>query len=296
MLEIEPTFGAKVLQDLLERREARQEHLTFLILKLSSGTFRPSGGTAMSQIKLSDLLKRNVTSEKALEKLFKLGLTVKDGNIELAVDILSESNASTFELILSKQKGTSLDLPCQKAMKAKKFKFIASLIKYGAKPPRDELKSLIGWPKKDVDPIFKQYLASRDSFNPFDPFKLLGASAPFPQLPGFPGPPSLDSPHTPPGSPPGNPHTLPGSPPGIPHTPPGSPPGIPHTPPGSPPGMPPGGPHTPPGKPPGSPQTPPGMPPGSPHGPISMPPGMPLGTPDMPLSDLPDPQVCCTDP
>ena len=43
-------------------------------------------------------------------------------------------------------------------MKDGKIKLVTCLIKYGAQPPVEELKCLIGWPRRDIDPALLQYI------------------------------------------------------------------------------------------------------------------------------------------
>ena len=43
-------------------------------------------------------------------------------------------------------------------MKDGKIKLVTCLIKYGAQPPVEELKCLIGWPRRDIDPVLSQYI------------------------------------------------------------------------------------------------------------------------------------------
>lgn len=148
-----PGFCIRVLEELISKPDAKQRHLRYLFSNMPRGPFRTT-----SKIKLSNVLKKNITDEKILKQLFEIGMFPHEEDIQTAVEHLQDTSASILELILSRAGPVSLSRPCEAAMKDGKIKLVTCLIKYGAQPPVEELKCLIGWPRRDIDPALLQYI------------------------------------------------------------------------------------------------------------------------------------------
>lgn len=89
-----------------------------------------------SHIDLSQVLKKPVTKKKLIERLFELGMKSKEVDIQVAVEELPDTDASTLELIVSKCRDvnvTSLNKAHDVAVKAKKMQLVAFLMKLGAR-------------------------------------------------------------------------------------------------------------------------------------------------------------------
>ena len=155
----EVDFNTKLLHELLSRQDAMEKHLQCLVLDLPKRSPMPLVNA--DGVKLTAVLKLGITDETLLERLFQMNMRVIKDDIEVAVRLLPDERMSTLELILSKcDTRNCISNLCQTAMECNKIKFTAHFIENGAKPPQDKLKSLIGWPREDIDPIFAQYLSS----------------------------------------------------------------------------------------------------------------------------------------
>ena len=156
--QIASGFSTELLQKLISRPDANQEHLNFVIFKLPSiSSKRPFNA---AKIEVAKLLKLPVTDQTIFERLFELGLSTKLSDTVVAVQVLSESHIRTLELILStcNESELAMNTPCRAAMVADKMEFVARFIQKGATPPPEELKQCSGWPGKRVNHIIHQYL------------------------------------------------------------------------------------------------------------------------------------------
>ena len=172
-------FYIKVLEELIAKPDAKQRHLRFLISNMPAGLSRTT-----SKLKLSNILKKNITDEIILKRLFEIGMFPQNDDIQTAVEQLQDTSASILELILSNSIAVNLTNPCEAALKDGKIKLVTCLIKHGAQPPVEELKCLVGWPRTDLDPILSRYIELRS----FDSSGDAEFGTPFedPLLSGFP--------------------------------------------------------------------------------------------------------------
>lgn len=128
--DVQSGFCTRLLQELLSRPETKQNHLQFLVLQMYINSFKPPFDA--SCVALSEILKRRFTNEKLLVRLFELGMRIKDTDIEIAVEVLPNRNASvkTLELILSEYgKLTSLKSLCEVAKRSGNTRLVSYLAK-----------------------------------------------------------------------------------------------------------------------------------------------------------------------
>ena len=134
--DVKSGFCVRLFREILSRDDVKLGHLAFLIFQLFDRITPPFNA---SSIKLSQLLEKSIAGMKFLRRMFELGMTSNADDIKVAVRILPDSSVSTLELIVSEQsEAKNLDLPLETAVKARKMRFIAWLIKHGTKTP-DEL-------------------------------------------------------------------------------------------------------------------------------------------------------------
>ena len=118
----------KLFSELVRKENVKQEYIRFLI---SRQQFDASG------IELSTLLHSTVLDRALIERMFELGMTVRESDIQEAVETLYEKDEHIMDVILSKygnKNPRSLDQPCKEALNAKKHKLASCLKKHGAVP------------------------------------------------------------------------------------------------------------------------------------------------------------------
>lgn len=131
--------------------------LKYVVLRLPQRSVnKPFDATSVDLVRI---LSRS-TDHKLIKQLLKLGMQLKQNQMEATVLLIPDEDADTFELLLqfaNKNKFT-LNVACVKAMDTLKINFITLLIKYGATPPADELFSVMGL---SDNPTIQQYFVSQ---------------------------------------------------------------------------------------------------------------------------------------
>ena len=132
--DIQSGFSTKLLNKLISRPNAKASHMQFLVFDMRVHSTRQPFDA--SGIELSTLLKMSATDQAFLKRMFQLGMTVKEKDIAVAVEVFSDKDEHIMDVILSKygdKDPHSLDQPCKEALNAKKHKLASCFKKHGAK-------------------------------------------------------------------------------------------------------------------------------------------------------------------
>jgi len=93
---VQSGFCTNLLQELVSHHDTQQSHISFVVLEMSYS--RPFD---VSSIQLTKLLKKPVRHLPLLKRMFELGMTVKDEDVMVAVEILPDDRTDILQLILS---------------------------------------------------------------------------------------------------------------------------------------------------------------------------------------------------
>ena len=132
---VQSGFCTKLLQEFLSRQDTKESYLQFLLFEMPISSSTPPFDA--SCIELSAVLKKRFTDNKLLRGLFELGMTAEMTDIQIAVDVLpdTEVGVKNLELILSRcSLVASLKSMRHAAKKAGKTRLASCLAKHEPKP------------------------------------------------------------------------------------------------------------------------------------------------------------------
>ena len=130
---VQSAFSESLLYEIIQNRSSLSKHIQFLVMDVFHHV-----GLNCSEIKLSDLLRKNIIGNKPLLLyLCKRGLKIHEDDFDWIVSRLpdDESTSQALEVILShytQLKPGVLNRPCQAAMESKKKMLGLCFMKYGA--------------------------------------------------------------------------------------------------------------------------------------------------------------------
>ena len=123
-------FFTTLLRDVVSHHATQQSHINFVVLEMRVVSY--SQPFDASSIQLATLLKKPVRHLPLLKKMFELGMTVKEDDVRVAVQILPDDRTDILQLILTNCKLESAFFEAvQKAAHRKsKRKLLACLNKH----------------------------------------------------------------------------------------------------------------------------------------------------------------------
>lgn len=158
--DVESNFSNEFFRHVITKLPLTEKLLHFIVMKLPDSQMSVSAYDA-SFLNLRTILCRSKEGA-VIKRLLKCRMKVKEEDIIAATEGLADSQVNIYEMILSHStleedsQQKMLKRACLKALKARKKSFVVSLIKQGATPSPELLKS----EGMGGDPYVQTYLES----------------------------------------------------------------------------------------------------------------------------------------